>query len=241
MLSTGRWSPGYSELAPAVGVLVIEGVAIVQLCVHGQSTADIVAAGDLVRPWERDIDLGMAVTQVHWEVLTPLRIAVLDEDFVAKAARWPGVLERIFSSTIARSHRVMLSAAHAQRGRAEDRVLLALTDLAVRVGRVTREGVVIPLRLRHRHLASLSNCTRPTVTTAINRLVEQNVLVRRNDELSLVQSADALQGMFNEGPRHRTVQGANRSAERAELHEPRPAAAAPVKPSGQRRNRLDRP
>jgi hypothetical protein len=53
--------------------------------------------------------------------------------------------------------------------------------LAERWGRVTGDGVIVPLALTHRILGQLVGARRPTVSTALSELAERGELVRRPD------------------------------------------------------------
>jgi CRP/FNR family cyclic AMP-dependent transcriptional regulator len=53
--------------------------------------------------------------------------------------------------------------------------------LAERWGRVSGDGVVVPLALTHRILGQLVGARRPTVSTALSELAERGELVRRSD------------------------------------------------------------
>jgi CRP/FNR family transcriptional regulator, cyclic AMP receptor protein len=53
--------------------------------------------------------------------------------------------------------------------------------LAERWGRVSGDGVIVPLALTHRILGQLVGARRPTVSTALSELAEREELVRRPD------------------------------------------------------------
>ena len=61
------------------------------------------------------------------------------------------------------------------------RVLALFWHLAERWGRMTGDGVVVPLALPHRIIAQLVGARRPTVSTAIVRLGERGALERRGN------------------------------------------------------------
>jgi hypothetical protein len=65
--------------------------------------------------------------------------------------------------------------------RVEDRILLILWHLADRWGRVSTQGVIVPLPLTHRLLARIDGAHRPSVTGAISRLTERGAIRRRAD------------------------------------------------------------
>src|ERR671914_191129 len=60
----------------------------------------------------------------------------------------------------------------------EGRLLALMWAFADRWGRVTREGVVIPLPLTHATLAELVGASRPSVSTTVARLAREGVLTR---------------------------------------------------------------
>ena len=63
-----------------------------------------------------------------------------------------------------------------------DRRLKALFwHLAERWGRVSGDGVIVPLALTHRILGQLVGARRPTVSTALSELAERDELTRRPD------------------------------------------------------------
>ena len=63
-----------------------------------------------------------------------------------------------------------------------DRRLKALFwHLAERWGRVSGDGVIVPLALTHRILGQLVGARRPTVSTALSELAEREELTRRPD------------------------------------------------------------
>jgi hypothetical protein len=53
--------------------------------------------------------------------------------------------------------------------------------LAERWGRVSGDGVIVPLALTHRILGQLVGARRPTVSTALSELAEREELTRRPD------------------------------------------------------------
>jgi hypothetical protein len=59
--------------------------------------------------------------------------------------------------------------------------LLTLWHLAERWGKVTREGIVVPLPLGHQRLADIVGAHRPSVTTAMGALGKAGRVSRRDD------------------------------------------------------------
>jgi hypothetical protein len=63
----------------------------------------------------------------------------------------------------------------------EDRILVLLWHLADRWGRVRPEGVTVPVRLTHEMLGKLVGARRPSVTTAVNELIQREQIARADD------------------------------------------------------------
>lgn len=63
----------------------------------------------------------------------------------------------------------------------ERRVLAVFWHLAERWGHVSPDGIVVPLCLPHRVVAQLVGARRPTVSTALGRLMRQGRNSRRDD------------------------------------------------------------
>ena len=64
---------------------------------------------------------------------------------------------------------------------ADARVLLVLWHLADRWGRVTPNGILVPLPLTHQLLAQLTCLQRPTVSSAVGQLSQQGQLTRLSE------------------------------------------------------------
>jgi CRP/FNR family transcriptional regulator, cyclic AMP receptor protein len=81
----------------------------------------------------------------------------------------------------ARAQRVAVSQAISQLNGVDRRLLALFWHLAERWGRITPEGVALPLTLSHRMLAQLVGARRPTVSSALADLAGRHELVRRGD------------------------------------------------------------
>jgi CRP-like cAMP-binding protein len=118
---------------------------------------------------------------VHWKALVQTRVAVLDDRFATLAGRWPVVFTRLLERSAARVEGLTFHLALVSVRRAEPRLLMLLTRLAERWGRMTTDGIVLPLPLTHDLLARLSSRRRPTATAALHRLMDDGRLDRRAD------------------------------------------------------------
>jgi hypothetical protein len=185
-LPVGCWDPsevaGEVEPGPrhALGVLIVEGLVTRAITLEGRTTGELLGTGDVLRPWDVEEAPPHVSLTVSWSVHIPTRLAVLDRRFLAAAARWPTVLEEIAERAVRRSRALSLQLALGQVPRIEGRLLLLFWRLSERWGRVTPDGIIIPLRLTHETLAALVAARRPSVTSALGRLAEGGLIERRD-------------------------------------------------------------
>jgi CRP-like cAMP-binding protein len=83
---------------------------------------------------------------------------------------------------------VLIHMAIAHHARVDARLELLLWHLADRWGRVTREGVLLPLRLTHELLADLVAAQRPSVTLSLQNLERSGRVARRDGHIYLLGS-----------------------------------------------------
>jgi CRP-like cAMP-binding protein len=161
------------------GLVVLRGVLVRETEVAGTVAAELIGAGDVLLPARaRGSDLMPGGESVDWRLLTPVRLAVLDDAFSERAARWPQVGWELSRRALARSHAGAVQLAICNRPRIEDRLFLLMWRLARRWGQVTPEGIRIALPLTHGTLGKLVGAHRPSVTTALGSLADRGVLVR---------------------------------------------------------------
>jgi CRP/FNR family cyclic AMP-dependent transcriptional regulator len=175
----GTWRPPASPSGAFVGLLVADGIAFRSIAAAGFATGDLVGAGDVIPartpapalPWGGE-------AEVAWHVLAPLSACVLDTRFIARTARWPAITARLLERHAEHTDRLMTRLSLVHRQRVEERVLLVLWDLAERWGKVTPDGVLLPVPLRHHQLAALAASLRPSVTLALRRLAARGIVER---------------------------------------------------------------
>jgi CRP/FNR family transcriptional regulator, cyclic AMP receptor protein len=160
------------------GLLVLEGVLIRRVGFEGRFGAELLADGDLLRPWEFDGDdlLGF---ETGWRVLVPTRLAVLDLPWTERMVRHPRVGPTLAGRALIRSRRLAAMMAIAQQPRLDDRLWMMFWELADRYGRVHADGVHLDLPLTHEVLSYLVAARRPSVSGALTKLAGQG-RVRRN-------------------------------------------------------------
>jgi CRP/FNR family transcriptional regulator, cyclic AMP receptor protein len=173
----GRWGP--AEPRGHLGLLLVDGVMLREVQQLGAFSAEVLGPGDLLRPW--DVDLGFTLPEpadVQWTVLAPASVAVLGEQFLARAARRPSVLGRLAGRSVSRAHALALHDALTNLKHVETRLLVQFWHLAERWGRVRPGSISIAVPLTHEMLAKLVGATRPSVTTALGRLAARGLLTR---------------------------------------------------------------
>jgi len=182
-LGVGVWDVSRLEGAGAdhVGLLLLDGVIAREVIVADHVSAELLGPGDLVRPWQDASKADLLPVDVLWSILSPSSFAVLDRRFAGELARWPEVTAALFERLSERSLRLGTTQAISQLTRVDRRLKALLWHLAERWGRVSGDGVVVPLALTHRILGQLVGARRPTVSTALGELAERGELVRRVD------------------------------------------------------------
>jgi len=163
------------------GLLIVRGV-MTRAIVSGNAVAatELLGPGDLLRPRaEQEADL--LALDVRWEPLSRVLAAVLDRRVALQLARWPEVGAVLLERLSERAHRLAVTQAIAQLAGVERRLHALLWHLAGRFGRVTPEGIAVPLALSHQRLGELIGARRPTVSTALGALVREGCLRRRED------------------------------------------------------------
>ena len=182
-LGVGVWDVSRLEGAGAdhVGLLLLDGVIAREVIVADHVSAELLGPGDLVRPWQDSTKADLLPVDVLWSILSPSSFAVLDRRFAGELARWPEVTAALFERLSERSLRLGTTQAISQLTRVDRRLKALLWHLAERWGRVSGDGVVVPLALTHRILGQLVGARRPTVSTALGELAERGELVRRVD------------------------------------------------------------
>lgn len=173
----------------AHGLLVLEGSAAGRFVRAGRTRAELVGPEDLLRPWvQLDGLLGTAGT-MEWEVLEPMRMAILDRRWASSMSPWPQVCAGLLDRLVLKGRRLCFQMTAAGHPRGEDRVRLQLWQLAEQWGRVTSEGIVIDVPVTHRLLAELTGSRRPTITSAIGRLRSEGELTPLDGRRFLLHGA----------------------------------------------------
>jgi len=183
-VSVARLRKGELHAGPAaavpLGLLVIEGVVTRDVLMRGQASTELLGPGDVLRPWMTEPE-PLLRRAVRWSVVDGASVALLDRRFACELGRWPEVNAVIMERLAERSERLATTQAILSLTGVDRRVLAFLWHLAERWGRMTPEGVHVPLTLSHRMLGQLVGARRPTVSAAVSTLADTGELTRRAD------------------------------------------------------------
>jgi CRP/FNR family cyclic AMP-dependent transcriptional regulator len=180
VVEQGPWLPPgrTNERAFHLGLLVLEGLLLRRVRVGRRSGTELLGGGDLLEPWVPQPPYETLAVEPDWEVLERSRLAVLDVRFAAMVARWPGVAAALIERAIERTRSLAFQLAASHIIGLERRLLALMWALADRFGRVTADGVLVPLGLTHATLAELAGASRPSVSTALAELARAHALER---------------------------------------------------------------
>jgi CRP/FNR family cyclic AMP-dependent transcriptional regulator len=155
---------------------VLEGLMTRTLTIADRSSTEVIGAGDLLRPWQRDGEDGLVPTRVDFRVLERACVALLDGRFAAAIAPWPQIGAELTGRALrrARWQGVLMTLSHMTR--VDQRLLLLFWHFAERWGRVRPDGVVVRLPLTHETLGALIGARRPSVTSALSALAGEGLL-----------------------------------------------------------------
>jgi CRP/FNR family transcriptional regulator, cyclic AMP receptor protein len=187
----GAWDGAPPDVVGACpyGLLVLEGLLSRTVMLGGdQASTQLLGEGDLIRPEPEDVAALVPVT-VHWTVLDAVKLAILDERFLLTVRRWPEIVAALFERVAVQSSRLGTHRALCQLPRVEDRLHALLWFLAERWGRVTPQGVVLPIKLTQEVLGQLIGAKRPTVSLAIKELEKRGTVLRRGDGAWLLEES----------------------------------------------------
>ncbi len=189
-VKTGSWTPEIPRSQPGhLGLLVLDGLLARDVVLERPLATELVGRGDLLKPTDRDGRDAPIPFDVVWSVLQPARFAVLSPQFTHLLAQWPPAVEAVVRGASSRVHCLAITMAVSNLRRVDARLLVLLWYLADRWGRVTPDGVLVPVRLTHETLARLVGAQRPSVTTALRQLEEGGHL-RRTPQRSWLLSGE---------------------------------------------------
>ena len=171
----GEWRPPEDEPEGHLGYLVLDGLLTREVTVGKSRSVELLNVGDLLRPWQEDPS---SYSTSRWGALDEVTLAVLGPAVAQRIARHPQMVSLLVERTMCRARNLAVHWAIANTVGLETRILMLFRHLAERWGKVTPEGVAVPLTITHQMVADLVGARRPSATTAIVRLAEAGKLSR---------------------------------------------------------------
>jgi CRP-like cAMP-binding protein len=167
-----------------LGVLVLDGVLVLNVRVGDRIAAELLGPGDLIEPSAQGED-DLLACAVGWRALVPMRFAALDGAFAERVRPWPQIVQALLRRTERRTRNLNVQRAIACQPRLDVRLALLLWHLAARWGRVEPGGIRLPLPLTHQLLGRLIGAERPSVSHALSRLARAGLVTGHGDEWHL--------------------------------------------------------
>jgi CRP/FNR family transcriptional regulator, cyclic AMP receptor protein len=171
-LDITRWCPRDPQGA---GLLALDGAIAVDVSVGERTATELVGAGDLLQPWEVDVEQ-LVEPRPAWRALLPTRFAVLDAAFAERVRPWPQITHALLRRAGRRARDLDVQRAITSQPRLEVRLALMFWHLAGRWGRVEPGGVHLTLPLTHALLGRLAGAERPSVSHALARLADARLV-----------------------------------------------------------------
>jgi len=171
---------GWLATAPIRGarattmLFVLEGLLLHEVSVGDRKSAELIGAGDVIHPWS--VDPTSAFPEGRWTVLRRARVAVLDDRFLYRTARWPALGVELASRAGRRGQTLAAQTLASQARCVDERILLVFSLLASHWGRVSPNGIVLSVPLSHALIGRLVGARRPLVSSALGELRRQGAL-----------------------------------------------------------------
>jgi CRP-like cAMP-binding protein len=204
-ISAGPWTPGplASSGDPHLGLLVLEGLLLRDVSVAHTTCGELVGPGELLRPWDAFGEHAPMPIEIEWKALEPLRLVVLEHEFAAVLGAWPKLVHSFVERAVERSHSLALHVAIHCIRRVDTSLLVLFAHLADRFGKVTPQGIVIPIQLTQQDLGKLVGATRQSINIALGELAERGTLQRRENATWLLDAGvqDTLERTLAHGRR----------------------------------------
>jgi hypothetical protein len=234
-ISAGPWDTASIRVADPghIGLLLLDGVLAREVLAADIVSTELLGPGELLRPWELAPEAVLLEVSVRWSVLSDARVAVLDRRVASHLGAYPEVASLLFERVSKRAGRLAVTQAISQLNRVDQRLLTLFWHLAERWGRMTPDGVLIPLTLSHRMLSQLVGARRPTVSTAVGELGKQGEVRRMDNGTWLLTGRPAGRPSGDlrlVPPRRRFVPDLREEAEEAERLTALPASQVPSGP-----------
>jgi CRP-like cAMP-binding protein len=172
-----------------VGLILSDGMISRETAIGAPVAFELICHGDVLLPPTDPPDHVCARAETRLTALSSTTLIVLGQSFILAAARWPALLSNLHRRLETQRQRLTAQGLAVHLPRAEDRLLLILWQLADGCGRVTPEGIVLPLSLSHDMLARMCAARRPTITLALGALQAADLIRRQDGHLLLTDTA----------------------------------------------------
>jgi hypothetical protein len=182
-----------------LGFLVLKGLLLYEVSACGRATAELLGTGDLIRPWSSDVS-GTLQSDVKWAVLEQALLADLGTVASSRFTDSHDIFEALVRRCSDRAEAVAIQRSITAHVRVDVRVLAYLWHLADRFGVVTPGAVKLDIPLTHAVLARLVGARRPTVTTALQRLMQLGYLAREGRTFVLLGDSSSVMELESRSP-----------------------------------------
>lgn len=163
------------------GLLVLAGTLVGYARVVDRVVAELLGRSDLVQPECGEDEPEFVGCDVSWRALEPVQFAILDKTFADRVRAWPQITQVLLARAERRVHHLAVQRAIAAQPRLEVRLVLLLWHLAARWGKVEPGSIRLALPLTHVLLGRLVAAERPSVTHALKRLADAELISGGDD------------------------------------------------------------
>ena len=174
-LAKGSWATTDFPEAGGLGFLITDGFVARRMDLGTARSFEPLGPGDILCPWQED---AVSFARAHFEVIEDAEIAHLTDEFVSRAARFPGLLPALFERAVRRARFMAVFGAIDGIVGIEERVMTLFWTLAERWGEFREGHVYLPVAFQHDALGELIAARRPSVSTALTGLQEAGKLER---------------------------------------------------------------
>lgn len=158
------------------GALILSGLVTREVSIGRNPVLRLLGPGDLFLDEAPPADT--IEPSDSWSASVATRVAVLDDHLLLAVRRWPRLARGVCSRLQQCHDTTLLQLVVSHQPRVEDRIAVLFGLLAARWGRMTPDGVVVPIALTHEAIGRMVGARRPTVTLALRGLAEQGRLQR---------------------------------------------------------------
>ncbi len=177
-LDLARWLKATSG---GPGLLVLTGTLVGYARVVDRVVAELLGRSDLVQPEGDEDEPEFVGCDLSWRALEPVRFAILDRTFADRVRPWPQITQVLLARAERRVHHLAVQRAIAAQPRLDVRLLLLLWHLAARWGKVEPGAIRLALPLTHVLLGRLVGAERPSVSHALKRLADAELISGGDD------------------------------------------------------------